>query len=316
MACAHLRGKTIDDWRRNVKKNDITILVPARVVLPPQITLTAMTRFAKVPPVLAQYLPDGAYHFSMAFRRGTFSEFWGATQENADILHERRRWLSDDESRYLAFTPSAHELLEEAIRLGRENGTLPQPPGHLPSRARWLGEHWEPDYLLLEKTAGEPRLVCGCVCFPSSWALEEKIGRPISEIHDVVPALNATIGRQIHTFLARLRPGVSWLRSNWGLSRSPERNQHPARRIPRLDPLVPLDQVYFRVEEQSLVALPQGNGILFGIRLVIFPLQPYAGTPEGAKLAEALETMPELMAHYKGLASTRTRLVQLLRGMS
>jgi hypothetical protein len=79
---------------------------------------------------------------------------------------------------------------------------------------------------------------------------------------------------------------------------------------------VPLDQVCFRVEEQSLVALPQGNGILFGIRLVIFPLQPYAGTPEGAKLAEALETMPELMAHYKGLASARSRLVQLLRGMS
>ena len=267
--------------------------------------------------MLAQYLIEGPYRFSMAFQRGTFGEFYGATGEHEAILGERRRWLAEDARKYLAVTEGAEDLLREAAAAGVEHGTLSRDAAMAKGAmglARYLGEHWEADYLLLKREADEVKLVCGCVCFPSSWALEEKIGRRIEEIHGVVPALNPTIGKQIHTFLERLKPGVAWMRSNWGLSRSAERNQHPSRKIPRLDERVALDEVFFRVEEQSLVALPQSNGILFGIRLKIFPLGGYAGSEEGKRLAEALETMPEAMAQYKGLGGARRRVIELLRG--
>jgi dimethylamine monooxygenase subunit A len=267
--------------------------------------------------VLAQYLVEGPYRFSMAFQRGSFAQFYGATGEHEAILGERRRWLAVDAAKYLAVTGGAEDLLREAVALGVEHGSLPRVAG-LPEGsmglARYLGEHWEADYLLLRRAPDEVRLVCGCVCFPSSWALEEKIGKRIEEIHGVVPALNPTIGKQIQTFLERLKPGVSWMRSNWGLSRSAERNQHPSRRIPRLDESVALDEVFFRVEEQSLVALPESNGILFGIRLKIIPLRGYAGSEEGRRLAEALDTMPEAMARYKGLGSARGGVIELLKG--
>jgi dimethylamine monooxygenase subunit A len=267
--------------------------------------------------VLAQYLGEGPYRFSMAFQRGSFAEFYGATGENEVVLGERRRWLAEDASKYLAVMDGAEDLLREAAALGVEHGILSREaalPEDAMGLARYLGEHWEADYLLLKREAGEVRLVSGCVCFPSSWALEEKIGHRIEEIHGVVPALNPTIGKQIQTFLERLKPGVSWMRSNWGLSRSAERNQHPSRRIPRLDEGVTLEEVFFRVEEQSLVALPQSSGILFGIRLKIIPLRGYAGTDEGRRLAEALETMPERMAQYKGLGAARRRMIELLNG--
>jgi dimethylamine monooxygenase subunit A len=270
--------------------------------------------FCESAAVIAQYLLDGPYRFSMAFQRGSFAEFFGASDDS--ILGERGRWLAEDASKYLAVTEGAEDLLREAAVLGVEHGTLATEaalPEDAMGLARYLGEHWEPDYLLLKREVDEVRLVSGCVCFPSSWALEEKIGHRIEEIHGIVPELNPTIGKQIQTFLERLKPGVSWMRSNWGLSRSAERNQHPSRRMPRLDESVTLDEVFFRVEEQSLVALPESNGILFGIRLKIIPLSGYAGSEEGGRLVEALETMPEAMAQYKGLGSARRKIIELLK---
>lgn len=136
----------------------------------------------------------------------------------------------------------------------------------------------------------------------------------MDEIHGVVPSLNVELGRQIATFLARLKPGVTWMRSNWGLSRSSELNQHPSRNTPRLDETATLDQVYFRLEEQSLTALPATNGILFGIRVRNVALSSYGNTSEGERLANALETMPEAIAEYKGLTRARKQIIQALRG--
>src|SRR5207247_2314497 len=147
-------------------------------------------------------------------------------------------------------------------------------------RLRALGEFWEPDFLLLKTSAdGEIRLLGGCVCFPSSWRLSEKIGRPVEFIHSVVPGLNAGLGTAIHTFLAKLKPGIAWQRFNWGLSRSPELNQHPERRLPPLDATVRLAEVWLRVEDQALVALPKSGGILFGIRIVNRSLAEVAANP-------------------------------------
>jgi dimethylamine monooxygenase subunit A len=271
--------------------------------------------------VIAQFLTDAPYRFSIAFGREKFQDFWGATVGHSQILTDRRKLLAHDHAKYLAALPEAAMALAEAEQIGHDSKTLPEDlratSEHSPSptgKARFLGENWEPDYLVLRREPEAVRLVAGCVCFPSSWSLEEKIGKPIEMIHEVVPALNATLGTQIRTFLERIKPGVSWTRNNWGLSRSAEWNQHPARKIPRLDDGVTLDEVFFRVEEQSLVALPQSNGVLFGIRLKVIPLAGNERTDQGLKLAELLETMPEALAHYKGLSHARGRIARLLRG--
>jgi hypothetical protein len=266
-------------------------------------------RLADLPYTVSDLFPKEEFAFTMKFRRGEIGAFFQNTSAAATVLAERRQWLNETPARYAEMLPDAQDLLREAISLAQSLGVeIPE------ESALGLGGAWEPDWLLLRASVDQqPRLVAGCVCFPSSWSLEEKIGHPLDFIHKPVATLNEQFASPIQQFMARLKPGVSWERINWGLSRSPELNQHPARKLPRLDATVRLDEVWFRAEYQSLVALPGSNGVLFGIRLVIEPVAELRKNSEFADgLARALRTMPEPIARYKGLADARERIISLL----
>ena len=202
--------------------------------------------------------------------------------------------------------------------LARANQLLPLETEWLADDDPWqrllaLGTAWEPDFLLLKPDEGHMRLVAACVCFPSSWDLAEKIGRPIEDIHGIVPGLNEAIGNQIHTFLAKLRPGPAFLRANWGLSRSPDLNQHPDLKLPRLDSQPTLEEIWLRIERQLLTGLPAAQGVLFGIRIEVHPLAEIKRDPlVRQRFIRALRTMPEQMAQYKGIAQAREKLLSLL----
>lgn len=267
---------------------------------------------------LAQALPDRDYGFQMRFEKGSIASFFGPTAARDSLLAERRGWLDSDPTTCLAIDPEAAPLLDEAMALAEAARSLPPSgspsSGPLRERARFLGEHWEPDYLLLAADAeGTFRLRAGCLCFPSHWDLGAKMGKPLTSIHGPVPGLNEQLGRQIDGFLRRIGPGVSWERANWGLARTPELNLHPSREIPRLDASSTLEDTWWRLERQSLVALPRSGGVLFGIRLEIRPLTEIHREPDScAALVRALRTMPEAMARYKGLASARETLADQL----
>jgi len=265
---------------------------------------------------LAELFPDGDYRFQLRFERGEPAEFFAPSAKHPELVTERRQWLGSDPRTYAALLPSGEALLEEAIALASAwNGFVPSKSATPWQTCLALGQFWETDYLLLKcDTDEEIRLYGGCLCFPSSWRLSDKIGKRIEFIHGPVPGLNQSIGQGIHKFLAALKPGTASLRHNWGLARSPELNHHPDRDLPRLDATVNADEVWLRVEHQALVALPKSGGILFGIRVVNHPLQEVKVDPiAAARLCRALETMPDEMARYKGLASARTRIVELLQ---
>ena len=269
---------------------------------------------------LADLFPDEDYQLKMRFQRGEIAEFFRPTAHHDALISERLRWLDTAPSTYAALLPEGRPLLEEACDLAKELQTIPADLSSLAKQHQpWdrclaLGRAWEPDFLLLQANdRGELRLYGACVCFPSSWSLAEKIGQPLDFIHGVVPGLNQQLGRQIEGFLEKIRPGISWQRANWGLSRSPELNQHPARRLRRLDASVTLGEVWLRIEHQSLVALPRSQGILFGIRLEIHPLAEVKQDAAAVeRLCRALATMPDEMARYKNLAVARSTIICLL----
>lgn len=267
----------------------------------------------------ADLLPDSDYEFPMRFQRGRPADFFGPSGVQQEILAERRRWLREEPSRYAALLPEGQPLLEEMLEVLRADGLAVPLPERAEAEIGWpalltTGEALDPDFLLLKHTDVDgPRLVAGCVCFPSAWSLAEKVGRPVDWIHSVVPGLNDALGARIGTFLRRMAPGRAWLRANWGLSRSAELNQHPERGLPRLDASVAGDEVWFRIERQALVALPKSGGFLFGIRIAVHSLAEVKADPVGRTgLRRALRTMPEPMAVYKGVATVRERLLALL----
>ena len=236
---------------------------------------------------MVDLFPDADYRFQMNLERGSIDEFFRATASHEQILSERRHWLETDPGRHMAMLKEGEPLLEESIEVLRQPDV-------------W---NIEPDLLMLDT---QLRLVGASVCFPSSWSLSEKIGKPLDFIHHVVPGLNAQIGTQISRFLSNLKPGFAWLRANWGLSRSGEWNQHPDRKLPRLDASTAFGEIWLRIERQALVLLPRTNGVLFGIRIETYRLEEMQkGSAEVRGLARALRTMPEDMAVYKGIAAVR-----------
>jgi hypothetical protein len=260
------------------------------------------------------------FRFSTRFQRGTPADYFRDGSAHEALVAERRRWLSEEPGACAALLPEGGPLLDETLELAREwrGARFEEEIGSddfTPlDRCLGLGRMWEPDFLLLKPDEnGMPTLLGACVCFPSSWAVEEKMGKSIEFIHDVVPGLNEAIGDKIRNFLQRMRPGVAWLRANWGLSRSPELNQHPRRGLPRLDANATLDEIWLRVERQALVALPKAGGVLFGIRIETCALSELQrDSSAAAGLVRDLETMPVEMADYKNITAVRSRVVELL----
>jgi hypothetical protein len=266
----------------------------------------------------SEILPDEDYRFHFGLKSGSAQDFFAPTSQRDIFLCQRAHWLDAEPVKYAAMLTEAAPLLDETIALAQS--WQPTPPISIPqaddplARLISLGKQWEPDFLLLKPDAEKRiQLLGGCVCFPSSWRLTDKVGHPLEFIHSPVPNLNATLANSINQFLTRLRPGIASLRSNWGLSHSPELNQHPEQNVPRLNSSVGLQDVWLRIENQALVALPASKGILFGIRLEIHSLETIKSQPIASKgLARALRTMPSEMADYKNLLHSRDRIASLL----
>lgn len=252
--------------------------------------------------------PDQDFAFRFSAGPGDAVQYFAPTTEHDEILAERRKWMTEFPERHLLQEPLADPLITEACELAQDWGVK---PGNLLA----LGETLEPDLVLLQDNgAGEFVMRACAVCFPSEWAPEEKMSLPVHAIHSPVPTLNTELGERINKFLANLKPGVAWERTNWGMSRSPERNQHPALGTPRLVPPFGADEAWVRSEDQILVRLPQTGGLLFGIRIVNISLKEVLQHDEGAAgLHRAIATMPEAVAEYKNVAASREHLLNLLR---
>ncbi len=257
----------------------------------------------------------GPHQFKMGLRRSDAVPWLDpvpADPATAAVLMERIHWLKENPQRHAVSSPSAEPLLAATIAWRQNLGGRP-----IEASLPLLGSIWTPDFLLLRRNdEGEFCFVGGCVCFPSSWAPEEKIGLPLTAIHAAVPGLNPQIGARIRTFFDRLPPEGVFERSNWSLAATPELNLHPALNRPRLGPTARLAQTYLRVERQAFIRLPEHEGLLFLIRLELHPL---AEVVQDAEIRDAFvahfSSLPNPLASYKGLATARPTLLQQLSNL-
>ncbi|AMV17866.1 heme-dependent oxidative N-demethylase subunit alpha family protein [Planctomyces sp. SH-PL14] len=256
--------------------------------------------------------PASDYRLPMGVRPGEARRFWGNSPEAAYVLAERRRWIAEAPERHLLFLPEAEPATAEAV------AWFSSVLGRVFRDARDAACGLEPDWVLLggDAASGLP-VLGGALAFPSGWALEEKLGRPLADVHDTVPGLAAAIGPQITTFLARIATGSTWERDNWGLSADSSLNHHPAQPIARLREDAPLDATWLRLEQQFLTRLPHSRAILFGIRVTNHRLDALLDVHPvlAGRMARALETMPDTLAAYKGLTAARPVLVRQLAAL-
>lgn len=154
------------------------------------------------------------------------------------------------------------------------------------------------DLLLMERRpASGWHLTAGCLCFPSRWALADKLGRRMRDIHEPVPGLNARIGPQIENFFDRLAPGRLVCRMNSAIMDDPELYQPPAFTTPPPPAGAPVSgaRLLLRMERQTLRRLPGSGAVVFTIKTHQMRLPDVAAD---AELAAAVA------GHYESLLGT------------
>lgn len=129
------------------------------------------------------------------------------------------------------------------------------------------------DLCLLEKPPGAPEhvLTAAVLCFPASWTLAEKIGRPLSEIHIPVASYNPEIAARVQRMFDLLRPGQILWRQNALLYATPDLYQPRPEAEPRVTPETRPD--YLRSERQCILRLPRSGAILFSIHTYVVPFE-------------------------------------------
>lgn len=158
-----------------------------------------------------------------------------------------------------------------------------------------------------------------CVCVPSHWAPQDKLGLPFAAVHAPV-ADNALLQGAGEKLVQLVTGGDCWERFVWTVTPSPRHDQHPGRhrRQPWPQPADPgafAAGCWLRAERQSF--FPVGRGTrqaVFTIRVMLQPLREAVATRgQAQRLHDSLASMSDAVLDYKGLAMAREPLLRWLR---
>ena len=202
----------------------------------------------------------------------------------------------------------AHLRLRWPERYG--DATLDADLHPLDAAARLVPE----DFVLLVERDGQLVFGGGSVCFPNRWDLRSKIGLTMAGVHAKVDLLNEQLEAPIDSFFDRLTPTRSYWRLGWGvLDTADWYTPLDGTAAPR--PAAPApDELYLRVERETLRRFPDTGCILFTIRTYVTPILAAAPSAVVAeRLAAALDSLPDAVRDYKDVVTTADAVAALLR---
>ena len=177
--------------------------------------------------------------------------------------------------------PAAQELLDHVLeslrqteghRLGTDSVTRPDGVTVALDRSQPMltaGRLVQEDLCLLAHDGHEHRLTAAILCFPASWTLAQKIGRPMTAIHIPVTPYTEDVARRVQRLFDAIRPEQALWRMNWLTYDDPTLFQ------PRLEGEArprPRDLTYIRCERQCLKRLPVSRAVVFSIHTYLVPV--------------------------------------------
>ncbi|GAB5446590.1 heme-dependent oxidative N-demethylase family protein [Gymnodinialimonas sp.] len=128
------------------------------------------------------------------------------------------------------------------------------------------------DLCVMEKPDGaaEHVLTAAVLCFPASWTLAEKIGRPLGAIHTPVARYDGDMARRVQRLFDNLRPDTPLWRQNAMLYVDPALFHPRTEDDPRDDHG---GGQYLRSEKQVLLRLENTRAVVFSIHNYIVRVQ-------------------------------------------
>lgn len=205
-------------------------------------------------------------------------EAYGAQmQRRLELLQKQRRdvfWM--DHSAHDA----ACEVLEQALELLPDMGfsleadMVTCPDGRVVMLDRsapllTLGHLVQQDICLLQKHGAEHVLTGAVLCFPASWRLAEKAGRPLIGIHDPVDEYDDNLAKRVQRLFDGVKAGRPLWRFNKLWYEDAELHQPRSVAAPRR---IHPDQTaapYVRSERQCVVRMPVSGAVVFSIHTFV-----------------------------------------------
>lgn len=187
-------------------------------------------------------------------------------------------------------------------------------------RSAPLALAFEQDLAVLDLASA--RVPWMCVCVPSGWAPEEKIGLDLAAIHAPV-ADSAALASRWPQLVRLLAGGAGWERHVWTISPSAQHDQHPRRQSPEPwpatdDPADFASRCFLRSERQTFFPVPGRDGtapqqLVFTITVTLQSLtDAVRDAGDARRLHQALHSMTDAVLAYKRLASARAPLLTWL----
>lgn len=213
----------------------------------------------------------------------------------------RDRLIETQRSNVYAMTDVAQEAAAELLALVLD---------HLGPGYTWAGDTvTRPDGMTIDLTADDPLITAGrlvqedlclmqhgaggehvltaaILCFPASWTLSEKMGRPLTAIHGPVDSYTPNMATRVQRLFDAIRPDRPLVRQNALLYADPALYQPRREAAPRDDHARPTP--YLRSERQCLIRLPQTRAVAFTIHTYLVPTA--ALTPDQRAGLTQLET--------------------------
>lgn len=235
-------------------------------------------------PILQAFLPDGQADRA-AVRLPSMQPVDGPWLQIDDAygaqMIERRRLMAARPRDVYAQLPhglsASRACLEEVLGalpsdFCRKDDEVVRPDGHH-ARLDWdaplwsLGNIVQQDVCVLEKQKDEHVLTGAMLCFPASWTLAQKIGKPLIGIHQPVAEYDDVIAVRVQ----RLFDGVQYGRPLWRANHL--RYDDPTLHQPRLEcdqrPVGTNSSQYIRSERQTVLRLPVTGAVAFLIHTMV-----------------------------------------------
>ncbi len=127
---------------------------------------------------------------------------------------------------------------------------------------RVLGRLVQEDLVLLQHQGDEHVLTAACLCFPASWSLQEKLGRPLTGVHRTVKDYDDGVAKRVQRLFDNVRVGQPMWRANALIYVNPDLHQPGSETAPRTERR---NGKYVRSERQTMVRLPKTNAVVFAV---------------------------------------------------
>ncbi|APX13637.1 hypothetical protein BWR18_02245 [Tateyamaria omphalii] len=132
-----------------------------------------------------------------------------------------------------------------------------------------LGRLCQNDFVLMQQRGDEHVLTGAVLCFPASWRLREKAGRPLTDIHVPVDDYTEDLARRVQRLFDGIGVGRPLWRFNQLWYEDPELFQPRSQYEPRRVGAGLQDRPYYRTERQTLLRLPQSRAVVFVIHTYV-----------------------------------------------